>query len=319
MPEANVSREMQREYFGDGRRMQMVLNFLVNQHLFLSLARGSTEPLVQSLERMPKLPEHCQWGIFLRNHDELSLDRLTEEERQECFRQFGPEEEMRIFERGVRRRLAPMLGGDKRKILLAFSLLLSLPGTPVFWYGEELGMGEDLSLPERMSVRTPMHWSSERNAGFSTAPAERLIRPVITDGDFSFKQVNVERAEREADSILNAIEHMIATRRHHPQFGCGAWRLLRTNQDGAVLAHECEWNGQRIAALHNFRDAKLTVKLDVTDGESGIVSGTAADILGDQQRPIRDGQFEIDLEPFGYRWVALRDGDGMGRGEGNDR
>ena len=179
LAEANVSAEEQLEYFGDGDRMHMVLNFMVNQHIFASIALGSAEPLARALSEMPRVTEHGQWGMFLRNHDELSLDRLSESERKACFEQFGPEEHMQIFNRGIRRRLAPLLGGDRRKLLLAYSLLLSLPGTPVLWYGEELGMGEDLSLPGRFSVRTPMQWSSEVNAGFSSARPEKLIRPVL--------------------------------------------------------------------------------------------------------------------------------------------
>jgi maltose alpha-D-glucosyltransferase/alpha-amylase len=302
LAEANVSKEEQAEYFGAGDRMHMVFNFLVNQHIFASIAAGSSEPLARALAEMPKIPEHGQWGMFLRNHDELSLDRLSEDERNACFEQFGPEEPMRIFNRGIRRRLATLLGGDRRKILLAYSLLFSLPGTPVLWYGEEIGMSEDLNLPGRFSVRTPMHWSSENNAGFSSAPAEKLIRPVISEGEYSFEKVNVERQEREPDSLVRAVQRMIRLRQHHPEFGCGEFRLLKTNMTKSVLAHLCAWKEQKIVAVHNFSASTQTIAID----QEAIQRGIASDALGDEERPIQNGRFEVKLGPFGYRWARLR-------------
>ncbi|HET9200329.1 MAG TPA: alpha-amylase family protein, partial [Dehalococcoidia bacterium] len=148
LAEANVTHDQVLEYFGDGDRMQMIFNFFLNQHVFLALARGEAEPIVRALKKQPNIPPTAQWANFLRNHDEIDLGRLTEKERQECFEAFGPEPYMQLYERGVRRRLAPMLGGDRRRIEMAFSLAFSLPGTPVIWYGDEIGMGEDLSLPE---------------------------------------------------------------------------------------------------------------------------------------------------------------------------
>src|SRR5262249_8770703 len=160
-------------------QIHMLFSFLLNQHLFLALARQSAEPLVRVLKQLPALPATGQWANFLRNHDELDLGRLTAAEREEVYRAFGPEGRMRAYGRGIRRRLAPMFGGDRRRLELAYSLLFSLPGTPVLRYGDEIGMGDDLSLPERASVRTPMQWTDERNAGFSAAPGEKLSRPVI--------------------------------------------------------------------------------------------------------------------------------------------
>ncbi|MGV3774689.1 MAG: alpha-amylase family protein [Verrucomicrobiales bacterium] len=302
LAEANVSAEELKEYFGDGNRMQMVFNFLVNQQLFLSFARGSAEAVAKCLKEMQEPPGHCQWGMFLRNHDELSLDRLSDKEREECFRQFGPEENMRLFQRGIRRRLASMLKGDRRRILLAYSLMLSLPGTPVFWYGEEIGMTEDLSQPERFSVRTPMQWSSGKNAGFSSAPPQMLIRPIASDKDFPFEKVNVEAEERDGKSILNAIAGMIRARRQNPEFGCGGWEFLKTNAPKEILAHACTWQGETMVAVHNFASKAVEVKITV----STLRTGVAADTLGIEEREINKGQIRVQLEPFGFRWMRLR-------------
>jgi maltose alpha-D-glucosyltransferase/alpha-amylase len=300
LAEANVSAEALRQYFGDGNRMQMVFNFLVNQQLFLSLATSSAETLRKCLKQMQTPPAHCQWGIFLRNHDELSLDRLTDKEREACFRLFAPEDHMRLFERGVRRRLAPMLN-DRRKLLLAYSLLLSLPGTPVFWYGEEIGMTEDLSQPERFSVRTPMQWTSGKNAGFSTAPPQMLIRPIASNKQFPAKKVNVEAQARDEKSLLNAIHAMIRARKHHPAFGCGEVKFLKTTHSRAVLAHACSWEGQTMVALHNFSAKSLETRVTLPQKH-----GIAADALGDSEREIKNSQLRIKLAPHAFRWMHLR-------------
>ena len=200
LAEANVLPEQLTDFFGpDGERVNMVLNFYVNPHLFLAFAQRCPEPIVRSLKALPKIPAECHWACFLRNHDELDLSRLTEMERDECFRAFAPKAEMQLYGRGIRRRLAPMFNGDPAKILLAYSLIFTIPGTPVLWYGDEIGMGDDLSLEERNSVRTPMQWSAERNGGFSTAAKECLRRAVISKGKFSFRQVNIETSRREPD------------------------------------------------------------------------------------------------------------------------
>jgi maltose alpha-D-glucosyltransferase / alpha-amylase len=302
LAEANVGLDTQREYFGQGDRMHMVFNFLVNQQLFLSLARETPEPLLKSLKQMPVPPDHCQWGMFLRNHDELSLDRLTEKEREECFKLFAPREDMRLFERGVRRRLATMLKGDRRRILLAYSLMLSLPGTPVFWYGEEIGMPEELSLPERFSVRTPMQWTSEKNAGFSTAPSQMLIRPIAHAKGFPFEKINVEAEERDPASLLNGIQAMIRARKEHPGFGCGEWEFLKVDRPRQVLAHACHWDGQTVAALHNLsgKPAEVTVT-------AKIKNGRASDILGNGERRIENGRVKLRLGAYGYCWMRLRE------------
>src|ERR687889_2163836 len=189
LAEANVLPRTDMEYFGEaGERMQMMFNFQVNQNLFYALASADSKPLARALAKTKPRPATAQWGLFLRNHDELDLGRLTKQQRQTVFDAFGPDPSMQLYHRGIRRRLAPMLDGDRRRIELAYSLMFTLPGTPVFRYGDELGMGDDLSLPERNCARTPMQWSTEPQGGFtkSTKP----VLPVIDKGPFGYEHVN---------------------------------------------------------------------------------------------------------------------------------
>src|ERR687889_2643629 len=168
LAEANVLPDTDMEYFGeDGERMQMMFNFQVNQNLFYALASADARPLARALAKTKPRPATAQWGLFLRNHDELDLGRLTEAQREKVFQAFGPDKSMQLYDRGIRRRLAPMLKGDRRHLELAYSLMFTLPGTPVLRYGDELGMGDDLTLPERNCARTPMQWSKEPQAGFT--------------------------------------------------------------------------------------------------------------------------------------------------------
>lgn len=241
LAEANISIEEMPKYFGNGDRMQMLFGFIVNQQMMLSLVREEAAPLVNALKSLPAIPPIGQWAIFVRNHDELSLDKLTPAEQEEVADQFAPDrEQMWIFDRGIRRRLPPMVEGNIRRIQLAYSLMLTLPGTPVLFYGEEIGMGEDLSLDERNSTRTPMQWSDAPNGGFSTAPGEKLIRPVISEGQFGYAAVNVLDQRRDPKSLLNWRERAIRMRKECPEFGGGKWQILDTGKP-PVFAHRCEW------------------------------------------------------------------------------
>ena len=209
---------------------------------------------------------------------------------------------MQAFGRGIRRRLAPMLSGDRRKLLFAYSLLFTLPGTPVIWYGDEIGMGDNLELAERWSVRTPMQWSSEENAGFSSARREKLVRPVITSGEYSYERVNVQREERDQNSLFSAIQQMIRVRQHNPEFGCGRCRIRKCDNPEKVLVHMVEQNGDIVAALHNFTDQPQRVTVHFEELGHGI----ASDLLGDQERELKNGTCPFDLEPWGYRWIRMR-------------
>ena len=204
----------------------MCLNFNVNQAMALALVREEAAPLVEALRALTPIPADAQWGNFVRNHDEWSLDKLSEAERQEVFAAFGPEADMQLFGRGLRRRLPSMLGGDQARLRMVYSLMFSLPGAPVLFYGEEIGMAENLEIEGRMSVRSPMQWSGEANAGFSTAAQEKLRRPVVAGDDYGPSAVNVADQRRDPDSLLNWMERLIRTRKECPEIGWGTSSCL---------------------------------------------------------------------------------------------
>lgn len=298
MGEANLPPDQVPMYFGEGDRVHVIFNFYVNQHLFLALARGDATPIRDAYAALPEIPEYCQWANFLRTHDELDLGRLSEEERQEVFQAFGPEPEMQLYQRGIRRRLAPMFGNDRARLELAHSLLLTLPGTPVMRYGDEIGMGEDLKLPERDSIRTPMQWAKARNGGFSTAPAEKLVLPVVAGGEFGYEKVNVSAQQRDPDSLLNWLERMSRLRMRTPEFGSGAWQFLETS-DRAVLAHCCSNERSCVFAVHNLSDRPITVEVSLGREVRGLF-----DLLTNRdERADGDGHQQFELKPYGYLWL----------------
>jgi maltose alpha-D-glucosyltransferase / alpha-amylase len=222
LAEADVNLDQLPAYFGVGDEVHLLLNFYLDVHMFLALARHASEPLARVLNKLLPIPARGQWANFVRNQDELNLSHLSQTERAEVFSAFAPSENEQIFGRGIRRRLAPMLAGDRRRLELIYSLLFSLPGTPIIGYGDEIGMGDVLSLPERLSVRTPMQWSSARSGGFSNAPAERLIRPVIDDAQFGYEQLNVMCQRDQSASLLRWFQRVIAARREHEEIALGS-------------------------------------------------------------------------------------------------
>jgi maltose alpha-D-glucosyltransferase / alpha-amylase len=301
LAEANVPPSESMEYFGDlGDRLQMMLNFPVNQRLFYALATADLKPLITALEATKKRPEAAQWVHFLRGHDELDLGRLTASQREKVFAAFGPSKDMQLYGRGIRRRFAPMVDNDRRRLELAYSLLFTLPGTPMLQYGDEIGMGDDLSLPERESARTPMQWSGERNGGFSTA--RRTVRPVVSDPIYGYKRVSVEAQRRDPQSLLNWMERKIRMRRECPEISWGDWEILETNADD-VLVMEYTWRGHSLIVLHNFADKPRAVRIPVATAGTP----TLIDLLwtNDSQAEGR-GHHEIELEPYGYRWFRAR-------------
>jgi trehalose synthase len=299
--EVNLPPEQQREFFGDGDELHMVLSFTVNQALYLALAREQAAPLADALRALPELPEDCQWANFVRNHDELTLDKLGEDERKEVFEAFGPEPSMQLYGRGLRRRLPTMLGGDGDRIRLAYSLAFSLPGTPVLFYGEEIGMAENLELEGRMSVRTPMQWSAERHGGFTTAGEP--FRPLVATPGFTPEEVNVAHQRREDGSLLNWFERVIRRRKECPELGFGACTLLETGEP-SVLAHRSDWDESTIVAVHNLAGREVSCSVALPDAGDGAV---LVDLFRDEElRLDGDGRATIQLGRYGHRWLRLR-------------
>jgi maltose alpha-D-glucosyltransferase/alpha-amylase len=297
--EANVLPKENMKYFGaHGDGIHMMFNFFVNQHLFYALATADTAPLVEALNATKSLPPTAQWAQFLRNHDELDLGRLTEEHRSQVFARFGPEEHMQLYHRGIRRRLASMLGNEKQ-IEFAYSVMFSLPGTPVIRYGDEIGMGDDLSLKERDAVRTPMQWAGEPQAGFSTA--DKVIHPVIDKGPYSYERINVEAQRRDPNSLLNWTTRMIRLRKECPEIGWGDWKILQTGSPG-VLAMRYDWRGNSLVIMHNFDDKPQVARI-----KPGVQGGeTLVNLLiKDESQADGRGFHRIALEAYGYRWYRV--------------
>lgn len=296
--EANVETDRIPFYFGEGDRMQMLFNFLLNQYMFLALAREDASTLEYGLKHLPKIPPRTQWLNFVRHHDELNLKHLSDSEREEIFAAFAPEPEMQIYGRGVRRRLAPMVNGDRRRIELIYSLLFSLPGTPLLRYGDEIGMGDDLSLNGRDSVRTAMQWADTDNGGFSSAPAKELSRPMITEGDYSYSQVNVTSQQRDSSALINWIERIIRLRKQYISFGRGDWELIQT-EPSCVFAHCCYLPDRAIVALHNLSSQPCNATLHA-DHLSHWVEVFSDRLYDDQPTPDH-----LPLTPYGYRWIEV--------------
>jgi maltose alpha-D-glucosyltransferase/alpha-amylase len=302
LAEANVLPRTNMQYFGhDGDRMHMMFNFQVNQNLFYALASADVRPLVKAMNRTEERPASGQWGVFLRNHDELDLGRLTKKQQQRVFDAFGPKPEHQLYHRGIRRRLAPMLGGDRRRLELAYSLMFTLPGTPVMRYGDELGMGEDLSLPERTAIRTPMQWSTEPNGGFtkSTKP----VVPVISDGPYSYQHVNAAEQRRDPNSLLNWTERIIRMRKEVPEVGWGQFKVLNVSDD-AVLAMRYDWRKNSVLFLHNLADSPR--EIEFSTGLRGEEGSRLINLLSnDHSHADNKGRHCVCLEAYAYRWYRV--------------
>jgi maltose alpha-D-glucosyltransferase/alpha-amylase len=298
--EANVPPEEGLDYFGSqGDRLQMMLNFPVNQRLFYALATADLEPLKAALRATAERPHAAQWVQFLRSHDELDLGRLTPEQRDRVFAAFGPEPDMQLYGRGIRRRLAPMLGNDRRRLELAYSLLFALPGTPMLQYGDEIGMGDDLSLPERECARTPMQWTADRHGGFSLA--DDVVRPVIDDPEYGFRAVNAADQRRDPGSLYNWMGRLIRFRKECPEISWGDLTILSAGAP-EVLALRYDWRETALIVLHNFAGEPRTARFRV-DAPGG---DRLADVYAlRESRAGESGEHVIALEPYGHRWFRV--------------
>ncbi|MEU0563669.1 alpha-amylase family protein [Dactylosporangium maewongense] len=303
LAEANVEPEKLPEYFGDsggsGNRIHMLFDFMLNGRLVLALARQHPEPVIEWLRTTPKLPPGGQWATFLRNHDEIDLSRLTAEQREDVFAQFGPDEDMRLYDRGIRRRLAPMLGNDRSRLELAYSLQFTLRGTPVLRYGEEIGMGEDLTQTGRYAIRTPMQWSFAKNGGFSDAEP---IRPVISKGEWGYEKVNVTAQRHDDRSLLAWFERMIRTLREIPEVGGGVCTCVDRQLPPGVLAHRADGPTGSVLFLHNLGTEDAVVDLGDLAKETHLPN----DVFADREYDLAGDFTALRLAGYGYRWIRLR-------------
>ena len=302
LAEANVLPETDMEYFGDdGDRMHMMFNFHVNQHLFYALASADSRPLAKALQATKPRPATAQWGLFLRNHDELDLGRLTKAQRNVVFEKFGPDKNMQLYDRGIRRRLAPMLGDDRRRLELAYSLMCTLPGTPVIRYGDEIGMGDDLDLPERNCARTPMQWSTEPHAGFTES--DRPCAPVIDKGPYGYEHVNVAKQRRDPNSMLNWTERIIRMRKEVPEIGWGDFKVIAA-RDPAVLVMRYHWRNNSVLFVHNLDEKPREVSFAV--GLAGDAGNLLVNLLSeDHSKANERGKHTLMLEAYAYRWYRV--------------
>src|SRR5687767_13560946 len=229
--------------------------------IFMALKKGQAGDMLDILRRTPSIPENCQWCIFLRNHDELTLEMVTEEERQWMWEQYAPEPRMKL-NLGIRRRLAPLLDNDRRKIELVHSLLFTLPGSPILYYGDEIGMGDNIWLTDRNGVRTPMQWNAESGAGFSEAPIQTLYTSIIGDDVYEPARVNVDTQRRDPNSMWHTIRHMLSIRKRHHAFDRGDFEWMDCQND-KITVFQRTYQGEMILAIHNLSDEEQSVSLKI--------------------------------------------------------
>lgn len=294
--EANLWPEEVRHYLGDGDEFHMAFNFPLMPRVFLALLEGDAEPIRWALGRLPAIPPHCQWGTFLRNHDELTLALLDETDRQRMWQAYAPDKR-HYSNIGIRRRLAPLLGNDQRKIELAFSMLLTLPGSPFLYYGDEIGMGDNVDLFDRDGLRTPMQWTSAENAGFSSA--ESLFAPVNSDPLFGPAKVNVEDQRRNSGSLWNAVSRMISARKAHPAFSSRELAWLEDGPD-EVLAFWREDPGGSVLAVHNLGAKPVSLEIDLGNHHKERMT----DLITGQTLALKAGAVTLELEAYQFRWLT---------------
>ncbi len=287
-------------YFGNSDECHMAFHFPIMPRLYIAIHKEDSRPIIDIMNRTPEIPAGCQWAIFLRNHDELTLEMVTDEERDYMYRAYTPDPAMRINV-GIRRRLAPLMEYSRPRIELMNALLFSLPGTPIVYYGDEIGMGENYHLADRNGVRTPMQWSADINGGFSTAPAEQLYSPVIADPIAGYKSVNVDSQNLNPSSLLNWMRKIIALRKQHKVFGRGSLRFLDSDNH-KVLAYLRKFENQQILMVANFSATPQVAHVDLKD-----LSGTVPlEIFGMTQFPaIGDEPYRLMLGPYGFYWLDL--------------
>jgi maltose alpha-D-glucosyltransferase/alpha-amylase len=302
--EANQWPRNVREYFGDGDEFHMGFHFPLMPRIFMALKKGDVAPLVWVMQQTPAIPDNTQWATFIRNHDELTLEMVTEEERQWMWEKYAPEPRMRL-NLGIRRRLAPLLDNDRRKIELAFSLLFTLPGSPVIYYGDEIGMGDNIWLDDRNGVRTPLQWEDGYNAGFSTANSGLLYAPVISDPAFSPEAVNITDQISKPGSLLSVIKKMIEVRKSCSSFGWGDfnWAIDPSQLDtNSTAAYFRTTDKERILLIHNLSETEQSIEIEIP-----YVIDRIEDLFDEGTSPsIKQGKIKLKLGPYAFRWYLLK-------------
>jgi maltose alpha-D-glucosyltransferase/alpha-amylase len=300
LAEANQWPADVRVYFGEGDEFHMGFHFPVMPRLFMAVRREERKPIVEILQQTPEIPESCQWAIFLRNHDELTLEMVTDEDRDYMYREYARDPRMRINV-GIRRRLAPLMENGRRRVELLHSLLFSLPGTPVLYYGDEIGMGDNIYLGDRNGVRTPMQWTLDRNAGFSRADPARLYAPLIQDPVYGYQAINVEAQERTETSLLAWVKSLIQVRRQHPEFALGKLTFLHP-ENKKTLAFLRTLNDEHTLVVCNLsRDAQPCV-LDLREYEGK----EPVELIGKTRFPMITARpYQLSLGPYMFLWFKL--------------
>lgn len=296
LAEVDLPPEQMPDYIGDGEHVDMMQNFMLRAFILLSLVDGSSAVLMRGLDALPSAANRFQWLSFLTSHDELNLSRLHPDEMKRIIDTLSPDPKTHSYGRGVRRRILPLVG-DERRYRMLYSLLFSLPGAPLILYGDELGLGDDLTQEGREAVRVLMQWDDSRNGGFSTARSNSLVHPPITDGPFGFKRRNVEAQSADGESLLSWFKKLILLRRQCTEVGYGSWRHLDTDND-AVFALKWDWEGRWLIAAHNLTDRpqKIQIQLDEYSGlEYELVFGEAG--------APKDGI--VELGPYGFAWWRI--------------
>jgi maltose alpha-D-glucosyltransferase / alpha-amylase len=300
LAEANQWPEDSIAYFGDGDECNMAFHFPLMPRLFMALRMEDRFPIIEIMDQTPAIPENCQWAIFLRNHDELTLEMVTDDERDYMYRMYAHDRQMRI-NLGIRRRLAPLLGNDRRKIELMNALLFSMPGTPVLYYGDEIGMGDNIYLGDRNGVRTPMQWSADRNAGFSRANPQQLYLPIIIDPEYHYEAVNVEGQQNNPHSLLWWMKRIIEQRKRHKAFGRGTLEFL-TPSNGRVLAFVRRYEEETVLVVANLSRFPQHAQLDL----SRFKGQTPVEMFGRAPFPaVTDGPYVITLGAYSFFWLSL--------------
>ena len=291
-------------YFGVGDECHMAFHFPVMPRMFMALRREDAAPIIEILDQTPEIPDTCQWGLFLRNHDELTLEMVTDDERDYMYAEYANDPRMKL-NLGIRRRLAPLLDNSRDEIELLTAIMFSLPGSPVLYYGDEIGMGDNIYLGDRDGVRTPMHWTSDRNGGFSRADFAALYLPPLMDPVHGFQAVNVEAQLRSPGSLLRWTQRFIALRKAHPVFGLGSYEALHTSNP-RIFAHVRRHADDTILCVHNLARSAQAVELDL----SRFAGMTPTEMLGGSHfPPIGELPYLLTLAPRGFFWFLLDHGD----------